>query len=59
MKIRWHRDRITGRRWLSLGKLHLGFGPVAFLERIHWGERRVYADYTAYLEGVRRRDMYR
>lgn len=49
----------TGRRWLQLGPLAIGFGPVAFIERIWWRGKVIYADYAAYLEGVRRRRLAR
>lgn len=32
----------TDRRWLTIGKLSVGFGPVFFVERIQWGERLVW-----------------
>ena len=29
----WHLDRLTGRRWVEVGPVALGFGPNYFLER--------------------------
>lgn len=45
----------TGRYYVHLGPLCVGFGPVAFVERVWWRSRMLYYDYPAYLEGVRRR----
>ena len=45
-----HIDRITGRRWISIGPLHLGFGPYRLLERIQWRSKLVWFNKTAAAE---------
>lgn len=59
--ISFHRCQITGRFWINVnrGWFAVGFGPVAFVERIFFHRRLVYYDYPAYLEGVRQRNMYK
>jgi hypothetical protein len=38
-----------------MGSLHVGLGPVAFVERVMWGKRLIYANLPALREGQRRR----
>jgi hypothetical protein len=45
--IHRHVDRITGRQWFSIWRLHLGFGPDRWLERIHWYGTCIWTNKTA------------
>ena len=40
--MRTHRCRLTGRFWISIAGLHIGFGPRRFVERVKLGARLVY-----------------
>lgn len=39
MRAIHHRCRLTGRHWLMLGPLSIGFGPKRFIERVKLGKR--------------------
>ena len=54
--IRWEKDHF-GRHYLNIGRgfFCVGFGPVAFIERVWWRGELVYYDHEAMREGQRRR----
>jgi hypothetical protein len=50
-RMKYRKDRY-GHRWVTVGRLSVAFGQRAFIERVWWRGKMVYADKKAYYKGV-------
>lgn len=40
--MKFHKCKITGRRWVSVWLFHVGFGPHRLFERVIWRGRLIW-----------------